>query len=116
MKLAVVLTKAPYGDIQAAEAVRHAMGAVGDEIDVTLLLVDDGVYLAKKGQDVGESGYTELGESVSDLIDMGCSVLAEKNSLREAGLDAEDIVDNVKVVTGYEISETIMESDKTMIF
>ncbi|NOX19908.1 MAG: DsrE family protein [Nitrospirae bacterium] len=116
MKLSVLLIKPPYGDIQAAEAVRHAMGAIGDEIDVTLLLVDDGVYLAKKGQDVAESGYTELGESVSDLIDMGCSVLVEKNSMREAGLDTEDIIENVKVVTGYEISETIKESDKTMIF
>ena len=116
MKLAVILTKPPYGDIQAAEAIRHALGAVGDDIDVTLLLVDEGVYLAKKGQVVDGSGYTELGESVSDLIEMGCDVYAEKVSLREAGLDAEDIINNVKIVSGYEISETVKESDKTMIF
>ncbi len=116
MKLAVILTKPPYGDIQAAEAVRHAMGALSEDIEVTLVLVDDGVFLTKKGQDVGNSGYTDLAEAVTDLMDMGCDVLVEKVSLREVGLDTDDILDNIKVVNGYEISETVKEADKTMIF
>lgn len=50
-KIAMILRKAPYGDINAAEAVRHAMGGAADELSVSLVLVDSGVLLARKGQD-----------------------------------------------------------------
>ena len=42
-KIAMILRRAPYGDINAAEAVRHALGAVSDDIEVSLILVDGGV-------------------------------------------------------------------------
>ena len=49
--IAMILKRSPYGDINAAEAVRHALGAVTGELNVDLILVDGGVLLAKKGQD-----------------------------------------------------------------
>jgi sulfur relay (sulfurtransferase) DsrF/TusC family protein len=116
MKLAVILTKAPYGDIQAAEAVRHAMGATGEEIEVKLLLVDDGVYLAKKGQDEATSGYTNLGETLKDIIDLGGEVFVEKGSLKDSGLETGDIIEGLNIVNGYELSQILLDVDKTMIF
>jgi sulfur relay (sulfurtransferase) DsrF/TusC family protein len=47
-------------DINSAEAVRHALGAVSGELSVDLTLVDGGVLLAKKGQDDTETGLTNL--------------------------------------------------------
>ena len=116
MKLALVLTKPPYGDIQAAEAVRHALGAIGEEIETKLILCDGGVMLAKKGQSEGESGYTNLGDALKDVVEMGGEVLADRLSVRDFGLETDDIVEGVRVVNGYDISETVKEADKTMIF
>jgi len=116
MKLAVVLTKPPYGDIQAAEAVRHAMGAISDEIETRILLCEGGVLLAMKNQSEGDTGYTNLGESLKDLMGLGADVFAEKSSLRNYELDADSLVEGVGIKNGYDISEMIKESDKTMIF
>jgi len=48
--IAMIVRKAPYGDINAAEAVRHALGAAADDIKTSLILLDSGVLLAKKGK------------------------------------------------------------------
>lgn len=49
-KIAMILRKPPYGDINAAEAVRHALGAVSGDIAVSLILVDGGVTLQEKAR------------------------------------------------------------------
>ncbi|GBE02473.1 sulfur relay protein TusC [bacterium BMS3Bbin06] len=116
MKLALVLTKPPYGNIQAAEAVRHAMGALSDEIETRMFLCEGGVLLAIKNQSEDDTGYTNLAESLKNLIDLGADVFAEKSSLRNYELEADSLVEGVGIKNGYDISEMIKESDKTMIF
>jgi hypothetical protein len=72
--VAMILKRSPYGDINAAEAVRHALGAVSFEISVNLILVDGGVLLAKKGQDDSGTGFTNLEATLKDCLDMGVVV------------------------------------------
>jgi predicted peroxiredoxin len=115
-KIAMVLRKSPYGDINAAEAVRHAMGGVADELDISLILLDSGVLLAKKGHDVANSGFTNLEGALSDCIGMGIGVYADKASVREQHLDAGDMVEGIKIVNGSEIADMIKEAKTTMIF
>jgi len=115
-KVAVILKRSPYGDINAAEAVRHAMGGVGAEFAVSLVLVDGGVLLAKKGQDGTGTGFTNLGETLRDCIEMGVEVFADKGSIREQHLETEDIVDKVKIENTIQIAELIQEAKTTLIF
>ncbi|HBR22452.1 MAG TPA: hypothetical protein DD713_07815 [Nitrospiraceae bacterium] len=115
-KIAMILRKAPYGDINAAEAVRHAMGGAADELAVSLILVDGGVLLAKIGQDDTGTGFTNLEGALKDCIDMGVEVYADKQSIRGQHIEAEDIVEGVKVTSGAEIAEIVKEAKATMIF
>ncbi len=115
-KIAMILRKPPYGDINAAEAVRHAMGAVADDIGVYLLLLDGGVLLAKKSQEEGDSGFTNLGNVLTDCIDMGVEVYAEELSVKEQSLATSDIVDGVKIINASEIAGLVKEAKTTMIF
>ncbi|GAB4418329.1 MAG: hypothetical protein OHK0032_14320 [Thermodesulfovibrionales bacterium] len=115
-RIAMILRRSPYGDISAAEAVRHAMGGVADELGVDLILVDSGVFLAKKGQDDSGTGYMNLEASLKDCIDMGIKVYVDKNSTKENYLEADMIVDGVHVVNSHEIAGIVKESEKTMIF
>lgn len=115
-KLAILLTKAPYGEINAAEAVRHALGAAAEELEVSLVLADRGVLLGRRGQDEGNTGFTNLGEALSDCLDMDIGVYAEKDSLERANLGAGDLIERIMVVGTKEVSELIGRADQTIIY
>jgi predicted peroxiredoxin len=115
-RIAMIVKRSPYGDINAAEAVRHAMGGVAGELSIDLILVDSGVLLAKKGQDDTGTGFTNLEGTLKDCIDMGVEVYADKASVREQHLEPADIVDGVKMASAAEIAELAREAKTTMIF
>lgn len=115
-KLTVLLTKEPYGFINAAEAVRHVLGAVGEELEVSLVLVDGGVLLAAKGQDEAGTGFTNLGHKLRECIDKSVSVLAEDDSLRRGKLDAGDIIEGVEIAGSSKVAELMKDADHTIIF
>lgn len=114
--VAVVLKRSPYGDINAAEAVRHALGAVSCEMSVDLILVDGGVLLAKKGQDDKGTGFTNLEGALKDCVDMGVAVYADSASTKVHRLASNDLVEGVKSASGEEIVELIKDAKATMIF
>jgi predicted peroxiredoxin len=114
--VAMILKRSPYGDINAAEAVRHALGAASQELSVDLILVDGGVLLAKKGQDDRGTGFTNLENTLKDCIDMGVAVYADTSSLKERGVAADDLAENVKQVGAKEIAGLIKDAKSTMIF
>lgn len=114
--VAMILRRPPYGDINAAEAVRHALGAVSGELDASLLLVDGGVLVAVKGQKEAGTGFTVLEGALRDSIDMGVSVYAEKASLRAEGLEASELLDGVRVINGSEMADILKNAKTTFIF
>jgi tRNA 2-thiouridine synthesizing protein D len=114
--IAMILKRSPYGDINAAEAVRHAMGAVAGELDVALILVDGGVLLAKKGQDDAGTGFTNLEGTLKDCLDMGVAVYADGPSLKTQRIEPEELVDGIKAVSSKEIAGLVKEAKTTMIF
>ncbi len=114
--VAMILKRFPYGDINAAEAVRHALGAASSELIVDLILVDGGVLLAKKGQDDAGTGFTNLEGALKDCLDMGITVYADGGSLESHYMTAEDLVEGVKAVSNKEIAGLVKEARTTMIF
>ncbi|MBU4320986.1 MAG: DsrE family protein [Thermodesulfovibrionales bacterium] len=87
-----------------------------DELAVSLILVDSGVLLARKGQDDTGTGFTNLEGVLKDCLDMGVNVYLDKLSFREQCMEVEDIVEGVKIVNGSEIAELVKEAKTTMIF
>lgn len=114
--LAVILVKPPYGCINAVEAVRHALGGVGEELEVSFLLVDSGVLAAVKGQDAGETGFISLEGSVGDCVDMDVKVYVDKASLRDEDLEETDLVGGVQVINSSEVSAIVSEADRVIIY
>jgi len=115
-EIAMILRKPPYGDINAAEAIRHVMGGIDAELDISLILVDGGVLLAKKGQDPSGSGFTNLEKTLQVCINMETKVYADKSSVKEQNLDQTAIVDGVQIVNSSEIAEIIKITKNTIIF
>ena len=101
--VAVVLKRPPYGQIEAAEAVR-------------LLLVDGGVILARAGQETAGGGLTSLGDTLHDCLQMGVSVYAEQTSLQEHTVTPESVIAGVQVIPGSTVAELIASADATLLF
>lgn len=114
--VAMIVRKPPYGDINAAEAVRHALGAVSGDWKVSLVLIDGGVLLARGGQDDTGTGFTNLEAALKDCFEMGIDVYADNLSLVEHSLKKDDIVQGVLVKNESDIASIIKSADKTLIF
>jgi predicted peroxiredoxin len=114
--VSIILRKPPYGTIDAPEAIRHALGAVTEEIPVNLILTDGGVHAARKGQDIGTTGYLSAEEGIRDCLDMGAAVYVDRQSMEAAGIAASDLVDGVTIATQSEIAAAMRGSKTTMIF
>jgi sulfur relay (sulfurtransferase) DsrF/TusC family protein len=113
--LLVILRRPPYGLVNAAEAIRHAGGAQGSGYKAILYLIDSGVYTAKKNQDVGDTGFTGLGESLELLVDE-IDVYVNRDSLEEHGLKEEDIIQGIRIDGGEVLKQAIKNSQSVMIF
>ena len=115
--ICIILRKPPYGTVLASEAVRHALGGVVEEMEqVSLVLLDGGVYAARKGQDTSGTEYLNVGEGIGDCIDMGVDVYADQNSLKEQDFDPSDLLEGVKALGSPDISDIIKEAGTVMIF
>ncbi len=114
--ISIILRKPPYGTTDAAEAIRHALGGATEEMEVHLLLVDDGVNAARRGQNTALTGFANIGEGIEDCIDMDVVVSVDRESAVKAGLEQHHLVDGVKLVGGSEIAALIKATDTIMIF
>lgn len=70
-QLAILVRQAPYTTIAAAEAVRHAGGALAEGLAVTVLLVDDGVLLAREGHEPAQTGFVSLSVALRKAVERG---------------------------------------------
>lgn len=115
-KIVIILRKMPYGEINAAEAVRHALGGASNGANINLILVDSGILLAKKQQDETWTDFTNLGNVVKDCREAGVNIYADRHSLAEYRIELSGIIDGVNVVNGTEIADMTAEAKQTMIF
>ena len=67
----IVIRHGPYGGFQAAEGLRHANGSMSLRFRPVVVLVDDGVYLAKAGQNPGQTPWLALGGTLEEIIARG---------------------------------------------
>jgi predicted peroxiredoxin len=115
-RVAIISRRSPYGDVAAAEAVRHALGAASQELSVDLILTGGGVNVARKGHDEAGTGYTNLESSLKDAIEMGVAVHADVASLTAQGVVGPDLLEGVARVDAREIARLVKEARWTMIF
>ncbi|MBE9507345.1 MAG: sulfurtransferase complex subunit TusC [Chloroflexi bacterium] len=95
----VLMRKAPYGSVYAAEGFRSIMGIGVFEMDVSVLFVDDGVYALVKGQNPAGLDMKPLGDGFPMLSDFDVNrFYVHDQSLSERGLTPDDLVMDVEIV------------------
>ena len=106
-----------YGrDDDAYGALLAANAALAKGLDVTLVLIDDGVLMAKLGQDPSGVGLPNNLDGINDLLELGGRLVVVGESLRERGLGKEDIVEGAQVLTLAQLVPLIEEHSVTLTF
>ncbi len=120
----IVVRHGPYGGFQAAEGLRHANGAISLGFRPIVVLVDDGVYLAKEGQESGQSQWMTLSETFDEVIARGlyekkdnpAEFYAEQESLLQRGLNPDDLVEGLEIIHHGKVSELMADNRLQLIF
>jgi sulfur relay (sulfurtransferase) DsrF/TusC family protein len=119
----IILRHAPYGRLAAAEAVRHLNGAVANGLDTRLLLMGDGVYLARAGQEPAP-GWTGLSSALEQALTSrggdaerpACAVFALQPSLETRGLSTADLVAGCEIADENAAARLLAGADATLIY
>lgn len=115
--ICIFVSMAPYGHVQAAEAVRHLGGALNDGLDIFMLLKDDGVYLAREGQQDHMSGWTALSPVLARLIAKGAPVLVHTPSAHARGLlDGSPLIPGITLADDRAVARALDGTYAMMTF
>jgi len=111
------MRKAPYGSVYSAEGFRSIMGVGVFEMDISVVFVDDGVYVVTKGQDPGALDMKALADGFPMLGDFGVTKFyVHDQSLAERGLSVDDLAIEAKVVDSAGVAQLMATSGIVLPF
>lgn len=115
--------RGPYGSIYAQEALEIALVGAAFDQQISLALIDDGVFLLRSGQDTSGIGLKRFTAAYRALGDFDVHrVYVERESLEARGMTVEDLLripadgesgngDLVEVMSSIELSDIINDQD-----
>lgn len=106
----IIITHAPYGQEKPFTALRIAQASFQHKVNI--FLIEDGVYVAKKGQQAD----LRIEDMLNDVIKSEASVKLCGNCTKTRGLSQDEIVEGAEIGTMKELVEWIDGSDKVLIF
>ena len=120
----IIVRHGPYGGFQAAEALRHANGSISLGYRPIVILVDDGVYLAREGQDPEQSQWLALSDTFDEIIARGlyekkddpAEFYVEKESLLQRGIDLDELVESLEPIDHSKVSELMSNYHLQLLF
>ncbi len=114
VKMCVINYESPYGREKPYTALRFALTAIVDGHDVTMVLLQDGIFVAKKAQNPAE--YPNHLEYLENAISEGLKVIVCGVCCQARGVIQEDLAEGCKIVGMHEIVEAVAYNEKTITF
>jgi tRNA 2-thiouridine synthesizing protein C len=107
-RVAFLMRHSPYGTVYPAEGFRAIMGTAVFEMNIVVVFVDDGVYVALKAQRPDGIDMKPLGDGLPGLSDVGVKEFyVHDASLAERGLSAADLTVDAVVADAAHIAEVL---------
>lgn len=109
-----IIKQAPYSSAAGVEAIEAAITSANFDLQVSVLLLHDGVYQIKNGQ--GDS-LKNTAKIFKALADFGINNLyIDQLSLDARGLSKSDVLDAGEVIESSTIKTLISEHDQVFVF
>ena len=116
-KIMVLMRKAPHGSNYPYGGLEAILMMGAYEQDVSVVFLDDGVFVIKKGQDTSEIAVKEFSVTFRALGDYDVEKLyIEKESMESRGLTLDDLVITPEVLEASEIAKLISAQDTILPF
>ena len=116
-KFMYVNRKAPYGTVYALEGLEVVLITAAFDQDVSMVFIDDGVFQIKKDQETSGINMKNFSPTYRALEGYEVEkVYAEKESLVARGMDEDDLVIPVEILTASEIAELMDAQDVIVSF
>ena len=106
----IIITHAPYGQEKPFTALRFIQASFQHKVNV--FLVEDGVYVAKKGQDAD----VKIEAMLRDAINSGVNVKLCGSCAGARGVSQDEIVDGAGMGTMEDLVNWVDGSDKVLMF
>jgi len=117
MKVIFLFRKAPYGSVNDVEGFRLCTAFAAMEIDTNAIFIDDGVFVALRGQDPKGIGLPPIDAAYKKLVSLNVKLYILEEALKERGISKENLIDiEYKLINRSELAKLISESDFTLSF
>jgi tRNA 2-thiouridine synthesizing protein C len=114
-RVMVLIRSAPHGTTNVGEGLRAAIALAGMDVETTIVLMDDGVFAAMRGQIPDAIGTTSLDESILNAKQFGARLVVHAESLTRRGIRRDELFD-VETIATEKIAELAHEVDATITF
>jgi len=112
----IVIQNAPYkSNNKAWHALRFAGAALTEDMNVRVHLLDDGVEVGHKNQQVPE-GSVNLEELLSELMECGLEIRACGMALDDCAIDEDAMIDGIERGSMKALAAWVKTSDSVMTF
>jgi sulfur relay (sulfurtransferase) DsrF/TusC family protein len=113
----IYCTHGTYGrDDDTYGALLQANHTIARGMDVTLVLVEDGVLVSKKGQNPSKIGLPNNLNELTDLIELGGKLLVVNESLEQRGIRKEEIIDEAEIISFRDVVPLVENHDLSLTF
>lgn len=115
-RVTIIIQNAPYkSDNKAWHALRFAGAALTEDMNVCVHLLDNGVEVGRKNQQVPE-GAVNLEQLLSELMECGLEVRACGMALDGCAIDESSMIDGIERGSMKALAGWVKDSDQVMIF
>ena len=115
-KITVIINDGP-GSMCSWNAIRLANGMLDASMEVKIILFDDAVFCAKKGQNPPEGLEGQnLANKLAELTKLGVAVWVCGTCMQAKGMSADELTKGVTGTCMMDVCNSIKESDNVLVF
>lgn len=114
-KVLLIVNKAPFGSVFAAEALRAGIAFAGMDLETKLIFANDGVFCLAKDQKPELAEMTSLKEGFDNAEEFGLKIFASQESMTERNLTESDCI-KAEHITNKELRSFIEDAETIINF
>jgi predicted peroxiredoxin len=115
--LLIICIHGTYGrDDDLYGALLTANAALAKGLNVTLYLIEEGVFACKKNQNPMKIGLSNNLDELNDFLELGGKLVVDDASIYERGINKEELIDGVEIVDIKNINDLIINHNVSLTF
>ena len=114
-KVLIMARTSPYSTVLPGEAFLAGIALRSMDLDVRLILTDDGIFAALKGQKAEVISHRSVGEAIESASSFDLPVYLDRNAIQERGMDASRFLP-LEMIDTKALRDMVKEADAIMTF